>query len=80
MKDKILSVLKSCKGPAGYYGITPKAHWILLEPLLDFPADFEKSCYDCILELEKENKIYLTRSTQENNRGEITLICYRDHE
>lgn len=72
MKDKILSVLKSCKGRGGYYGITPFNLFLNVD--YDMP-DIEIA----LEELEKENKIYLTRSTQENNRGEITLICYREN-
>lgn len=73
MKDKILSVLKSCHGRGGYYGITPndlanktgidELKWSLIE----------------LRHLEEDKLVYLTRSTQENNRGEIVLICYREN-
>lgn len=74
MKDKILSVLKSYHGRGGYYGITP---FELFSSFKNFPIGVRLNILPTIDELEKENKIYLTRSTQENNRGEIVLICYR---
>lgn len=79
MKDKILSVLKSCKGHAGYYGIT------LSKLIQSFDSETQiwtsDDCVKGYLEkLESSNQIYLTRSTQENNRGEIVLICYRESE
>lgn len=65
MKDEILSVLESCKTHPGYYGITPFNLFLNVD--YDMP-DIEIT----LEELEKENKISITRSAQEN----ITLICF----
>lgn len=75
MKDKILSVLKSCKGRAGYYGCTMDYLMQQIKFLAYNP--YEVMQQELVL-MERRKEIYLTRSTQENNRGEIVLICYRD--
>lgn len=77
MKNKILSVLKSCKGRAGYYGIT------FSKLIQSFDSETQiwtsDDCVKGYLEkLESSNQIYITRSTHVNNKGEIALICYRE--
>ena len=77
MKQQTLNILKTYKDRAGYFGISPNSLYVKLDEQRD-DCTVDNLIDPTLLDLEQSHQVYLTRSSQVSDRGEITLICYRE--